>query len=184
MAKRSRTSGTEFEFRMPTVSKEHVAFIESCEENLQIDEHGLEEALQSQVTSYYEVSKRMSLEISRRDAAKQYLKSVEARVDAQIRRKAKDDGEKITEPGVEARRISDEEVLAATHVLMDAEARVRDITALKEAFSQRSYVLKDMVSLWISNYYGGSEDERANKSVRSMNAEATKRSTRERLRRE
>src|SRR3990172_5573548 len=184
MARRPKVSELGFEFRMPIVSTEHVEFIEEHEDGLQIDEHGLEDALQIQVTSYYAVSKQLSLEVSRRDAAKQYLKSVEARVDSKIRRKAKDDGEKITEPGVEARRISDEEVLAAPPILMDAEARVRDITALKDAYTQRSYVLKDMVSLWISNYYGGSEDERANRTVRNSKAETTKQATRERLRRQ
>lgn len=183
MVKRTRVSEAGFEFRMPIVPREHVRFIEEHEYDLKIDENGLEEALQSQVTSYYEVSKQLSLEVSRRDAAKQYLKQIESRVDAEIRRKAKTDGDKITEVVVEARRIASEDVIEATNILLDAESRVRDITALKDAFSQRSYVLKDMVSLWISNYYGGSEDERANKSVRSMNAEATKRATRERTRR-
>lgn len=184
MAKRETVSEAGFEFRMPRVSKEHTSFVEAQESGLQIDEHALEEELQSQAPAYYEVSKRLSLEVSRRDAAKHYLKTVEARVDGEIRKAAKDAGDKVTENIVENKKILDGSVIEATQVLMDAEARVRDLTSLKEAFMQRSYVLKDMVALYIANYYSGTEGERGERSVRAADAANSKRAIKERLRRE
>lgn len=184
MAKRERVSEAGFEFRMPVVPAEHIRFIEAQEEGLQIDEHGLEEELQSQVPSYYEVSKRLSVEVSRRDAAKHYLKTVEARVDGDLRREAKAAGDKVTETVIENRRILVDDVIAATQILLDAESRVRDLTTLKEAFTQRSYVLKDLVALYIANYYSGTEAERGERAARSISAETAKRATKERLRRE
>lgn len=177
MAKRERASEAGFEFRMPLVPAEHVRFIEAQEEGLRIDEHALEEELQSQVPSYYEVSKRLSLEISRRDAAKHYVKTVEARVDGGIRGEAKEAGEKVTETTVENRKILNADVIEATQILMDAESRVRDLTVLKEAFTQRSYVLKDLVALYISNYYSGNEAERGERAAK---ADEVKRATKER----
>lgn len=171
-------------FRMPRVSEAHREFVEQYEEGLQIDQNALEDALQSQVPSYYEVSKRLSEAESRRDAAKHYLKTVEARVDDEIRRKAKEDGEKITEGAVAARLLVDEAVTEANNLYMDASAQYRDLVALKEAYSQRSYMLKELISLWIANYYSGDIDDRASRSVRNARADTTKRATRDRLRRE
>lgn len=171
-------------FRMPSTTDGHKEFIEAQEEGLAIDENALEEELQNQVPSYYEVSKRFAEAESRRDAAKHHLKVVEARVDDEIRRLAKEAGEKLTEVALAARLMTDEAVTQANNLYLDASAAYRDLLALKEAFTQRSYMLKELVALWIANYYGGDIEGRASRSVRSVNADNTKRATRERLRRD
>lgn len=132
-------------------------FIEAMELGLQIDEYELNEAGKVQVDFFYRVSKRLALEISRRDSSKQNIKTVEAQVDAEIRRERAKNGEKVTEKEVESLKLVNPDYLDAMDEHLEHSRQVNLLSALKEAFQQRSYVLKDMVQLYIANYYSNSE---------------------------
>lgn len=154
--------------------------VEELEQGLRIDEHALDEALIAQPESFYRVSKRLALLTSRRDAAKQALAEEEARCDGQIRSDAAKEKEKLTETEIKNMIRLDKDVGKAQTELNQLGREVGLLGALKEAFQQRSYVLKDLTSLHIANYYapnssdGGPsgralKDHRASHAKREMN---------------
>ena len=136
-------------------------FITEHERHQRIDQNALDDGLRQQVLSYYAVSKRLAIQISLRDEAKQRLKLVEAKVDSSIREDARDVSEKITEREVESRRVCNQDYKKAQYQLLTLESGVHALAALKESFLQRSYVLKDLVNLWVASYYSDSESSAA-----------------------
>jgi hypothetical protein len=127
--------------------------IEDLETGLQIDEYALDEALVAQPEYFYRVSKKLALTVSQRDAAKQGLAEEEARCDGQFREDAAREKEKLTETEVKNLIRLDKEVIKQQEQLNRLNREVGLLTALKEAYQQRSYVLKDLTSLHIANYY-------------------------------
>lgn len=145
--------------------------ISDLETGLRIDEHELSGSLLEQPELFYRVSKALALQVSRRDAAKQVVAETEAKVDMEVRRAAQVAEEKITEKQVAAEVLLSSKVQTAVAEHQRLALDVGKLTALKEAFSQRSYVLKDMVALYISNYYG----DASNSSTRQVRADAGER---------
>jgi len=150
------------------------SFLAEYQNALRIDEHALDEALLDQAPSYYEISKQVALQGSRRDALKQYLKEVEARVDIEIREEAQSAGEKVTEGLVTSRRLIHKDIQRAHRMFARGDRAVQALQALKEAYTQRSYALKELVNLWISNYYENSESEAATRASRDIRARGAK----------
>jgi hypothetical protein len=136
----------------PRIPKE-MKLLEELEEGLQIDEHALDEALQSQPDLFYRVSKQLAILTSRRDAAKQGVTLAEADAQARIRRERSKNDEKVTDKAVEADVRRDKEVERAQQEFLTLNSMVGQYGALKEAFQQRSYVLKDLCGLYVANYY-------------------------------
>lgn len=163
--------------------------IRELEDALRIDEHALEEALRDQPSMFYRVSKAFALEMSRRDAAKQALADAEARADLDIRDEAREEEArvvgkgkeaatskiKLTEGEVRARVQLSAEVVIARDALAARFDAVAKLTALKEAFQQRSYALKDLASLYVANYYTASENGAADRASRDLGASETRR---------
>lgn len=130
--------------------------LDELEKGLKIDEHALDEALQQQPDLFYRVSKTLAMLTSRRDAMKQEKETVEAQADLTIRRKHARDKDKATEGSIRAEIRLDREVIEVGNELLELANLVAQFAALKEAFQQRSYVLKDLVNLYTANYFGDS----------------------------
>jgi hypothetical protein len=144
--------------------------IETLEEALAIDEHALDEALIRQPDAFYRVSKKLAMELSIRDAAKQALQEEEAYADERARSSIPE-GEKVTETSIKSLVRLDKKVLAATDKLLMHNRRVAMLQALKEAFQQRSYVMKDLVSLYVANYFGDTSGGRSETQLRTRRAD-------------
>lgn len=129
---------------------------------LAIDENALNEALCAQPDLFYRVSKAYALQMSRRDAAKQALQDAEAAADLAERDAAQREDRKVTEGEIKARVQIDPQVAAARARLASLGEEVAKLSALKEAFQQRSYALKDLAGLYIANYYSASEHSGGN----------------------
>lgn len=177
--------------------------VQDLERSLSIDEHALEVALADQPQIFYRVSKALALDISRRDAAKQALADAEARADLAVREEArnaeaqaaraalnrttKDKAPapkvKLTEGEVTARVQLDDGVLAARERFNVLNESVGKLSALKEAFQQRSYALKDLVGLYIANYYTASEHSGSSLAVKDRAAADARASMAEQRRR-
>lgn len=168
--------------RRPPEDFDDIADLEAL---LAIDENGLEEALRDQPTLFYRISKAYALEVSRRDAAKQALADAEARADLDIRDEAREDEAtarrnkdeskiKLTESEVKARVALDGNVVRARDALASRSETLARLTALREAYQQRSYALKDLASLYIANYYTASEHT-AGRTIRDRQAEDNRR---------
>lgn len=173
--KREKPSEGKSTFRLPTLTQDLVEFLEEHERNVPIDEHDLVSCQKQQTESYDAVGRRAAFEASKRDAAKQHLKMVSARVEDRIRADAKDEGEKVTEATVAARVLLDPDVIEAETILQDLNRAVRDLEALRDSFQQRSVMLRDMAQLWIAGYYGDSATAGADRAVRAINAKDAKR---------
>lgn len=132
--------------------------LEQLEDGLQIDQHDLDTALVQQPDWFYRVSKKLTYLVSQRDAVKQSLAEEEARCDAQFRSDAKNEKDKTTETEIKNMIRLDKEVRKISDHLLTLNRQVGEMTALKEAFQQRSYVLKDLVNLYVANYYTSNQD--------------------------
>lgn len=130
--------------------------IADLEASLQIDENALEDVCREQTTLLYRVARELSIAISRRDAAKQDLEYIEARVALELREQVRT-GEKITADEVKARVKVHPDYLAAVEELTKTQNMIGEWAPLKEAYQQRSYMLNHLVDLYLSNYYGNIE---------------------------
>lgn len=127
--------------------------LQDLEKALKIDKHALDEGLECQSDLFYMVARECALLMSRQDSASQELKEIEAFVDQKIRREL-DPNEKVTERDIEARRRTHSDVVEVVSKLLDLKRDVAIWQALKEAWQQRSYVLKELVTLYVASYYG------------------------------
>jgi len=169
------------------MSDSDIKLLEDLEDGLQIDEHALDEALQQQPDLFYRVSKHLAVLTSRRDAAKMSVAEAEAQADGLIRREIqkqldvdaraaekKKSGSRRPEntvQAIEAMKRLDPDVQDAMDDFLALNAAVGQFGALKEAFQQRSYVLKDLVSLYIANYYSDKSEGSAGSRVRTHEAD-------------
>lgn len=129
---------------------------------IQIDRDTLDDCLIQQPQLYYEVSERLALAISRRDAQKEDVKVTESEVDEIVRQDAVDGEKKITEAGVKAQVAQHKDVIAARKALSRLDTEIGRLSALKEAYSQRSHALRELCGLYAANYWGdGSGGSRA-----------------------
>lgn len=150
--------------------------LKAGQKQLAIDKHALDEALEVQPVVFYDISQRLALQTSRRDALKQQLLVVEAEVDETIRRVGlTESGDKLTEKLIEAEKRRHPDTVQCMKAYLRASYYVNELSALKEAFIQRSYVLKELVSLHIANYYGDQGVRTNTNSMKDTSADYAKR---------
>jgi hypothetical protein len=118
-----------------------------------IDENALETMVKRQADLFYDAARQLTLAISKRDAAKRGVKLVEAETLLKIKQKATDDEVRLTIPEMEALVVTNRNVIDAYNGLFDLDREVGEWFALKDAYQQRNEALRDMVKLYLSNYY-------------------------------
>lgn len=126
--------------------------LQELEQGLAIDENALEESCQTHSDLFYRTAKQLAILTSRRDEAKKIKEEVEAEVDAEIRDDANNAGEKITEKEIDSEKRLNKRVKEATSNLLELNGQVGIMSALKESYLQRSYMLKSMVEMTVSGY--------------------------------
>lgn len=126
--------------------------IDELAEKLAIDQHDLNSALIVQPGAMQDVGDALAFAISVRDACKDELKLEEAYADERVRSSVPA-GEKVTETYVAKQVLLDSKYQDAQKRLRDAELRVGRLAALKDSFNQRSYAIKDLVTLHHTAYY-------------------------------
>lgn len=130
-------------------------YLPQLEQALLIDENELDQAIKVQSELFYRVAKRLALVISKRDAAKQEVSETEARLSVKIRHDAEVAEEKVTEKSIESQVRLHKDMEVASDELLAMNSEVGKLAALKEAYQQRNYMLKALVDLYISGYFGG-----------------------------
>jgi hypothetical protein len=65
----------------------------------------------------------------------------------------------------------DRKVIEANDKLLKLSRETALLQALKEAFQQRSYVMKDLVSLYVANYFGDASGGRSETHLRTKRAD-------------
>ena len=124
------------------------------ETELQIDRNALDDELVHQPSKFLQASRDYAEALSVRDQAKQDVEVSKAEASLRIRRQCEQDGEKVTEAIIAARVETDKKCRQAVTTYLDSKKACEEALALKEAFMQRSYVLKDLAALYIAGYYG------------------------------
>jgi hypothetical protein len=164
-----------------TSNKREATFLEELQSTLRIDQNALEDAAAQHPELFYRVASEYALTTSLRDQAKQDLSETEAKADSRIRHDIEVAGDKVTEKAVESAKLLDGQVTKARDRLMRLNQEVGEWSALKEAFQQRGYVLRDLVQLYLSRYYSDTENQshrvreaRAGHARRELNKERHK----------
>lgn len=126
---------------------------------LMIDKHAIDDELVRGPQRFNDVCDALALAISRRDAAKDELKVTEAEVDKVVRAVYADDEtkKKPTETQVANEVLLHRDVRDARQNLLDCQEQVERLGAMKESYTQRSYAIKDLVSLHLASYFGQTE---------------------------
>lgn len=126
-------------------------------EGLQIDKFSLDEMLVRQPELFFQVSEKFAISLSKRDQAKSNIAEIEAKTELDIRAHYIKSGEKITEATVKSVMRIDEDVVNAHNEYIKLKEDAAKWESLKDSFSQRSYILRDIAQLFLSNYYTNNE---------------------------
>lgn len=125
--------------------------IEDLRQYLLIDKTALDDELVKQASLYFKVSEAWTEASAERDLLKETLSYKDAKIEQRIRKEL---GDKATEGKVKSLVTIDEEHAEANGQYLDAKVKADRLAALKDAFHQRGYMLRDLAQLFISNYYG------------------------------
>lgn len=146
-------------------------FLIQMEEALKIDETSLERCLFEQPEIFYRVAKAAALAISKRDALKKTIEEVEAEAELAIRADAET---RITADEVKARKRVSPSVVSVVENYNAMTKKASVLNALKEAFTQRQFMLKELVALYLANYYSDTPS-RSMQQTRDIDSDAAKR---------
>lgn len=127
--------------------------LNELQEQLAIDKSVLDDEVIRQPVLFYTISEQLTDAIAERDAAKEELNSIDADLDGVWRKKLSKLDSKVTEKMVSNCVQTSNEHEKAFDVWLTAKTKADKLLALKEAFQQRSYMLRDLVSLYSANYY-------------------------------
>lgn len=127
--------------------------LSDLQQQLAIDKSVLDDEVIRQPVLFYNISEQLTDAIAERDAAKEELNSTDAELDGTWRRKLNKADSKVTEKMVSNCVQTSVEHEKAFNAWLTAKTRADKLLALKEAFQQRSYMLRDLVSLYSANYY-------------------------------
>lgn len=102
---------------------------------------------------FYEVSDQLTDALAERDAAKEELAVVDAELDNSWRKKLAKVKDRVTDKVVQSCVLTSPEHEKAFQTYLHAKTKADRFLALKEAFQQRSFMLRDLVALYSANYY-------------------------------
>lgn len=145
---------------------------ERLERGLLFDQDDLDQVLIRQPQLFYEVGKQVANLTSQRDAWKQQLAEEEAKADARIRYEmSQDEDNKLREGEIKGKVLLSREVMATNKLLMECNKALGQWTALRDAYVQRAYILKDLANLYATNYFADSTVGYGARSVRNSDAD-------------
>lgn len=120
---------------------------------LAVDKYGLDDVLIQQPQLFHAVASEYAMSVSRVDLLKDQLKRLEGDLGLAIRQDKDTQGQKYTEAVILAGVASDTNRVMLFEELVAAQGECAQWQALRDAFLQRSYAIKDLVSLFTNEYY-------------------------------
>lgn len=129
--------------------------IAGLESRLSIGENNLESACNEQPDLLYSVVKEVALARSRRDGKKKELEESEAALYVRLRHDASVAAERVTEGEIKANITIDTTIKRLNDELLASNTQLAQWEALSTAYSQRSYMLRELCALWLARHYGG-----------------------------
>lgn len=123
--------------------------LETLREQLQIDRDDLDTCLVEQPDLYYHVAEAYVLAVAKRDEAKLDLEQATADLDKQFREAAAAAEEKVTEAALSRKLASAPRIQKLERELLGLRVEADKWQALKEAFQQRSFMMRELVAMFI-----------------------------------
>ena len=190
MVKRTKLNNGESESVHDLINSAMQENLDKSKAKLAIDEDDLDSALIEQPEFFFHVCEHYARAVARRDETKLDLDEIRAMVDAEIREDATTEGRRITETQIDYQLRADERVRKVKRRYI-ADTAVSDAWGmLKESFQQRSFMLREMVSLAISQqrdiasaYGSSSRREARDRKAGQVRAEVAEKRTRRTRRR-
>lgn len=124
--------------------------LDKLKAELVIDADALSDCLICQPQLYYDVTSEHVRAVADRDAKKLELDEVRAETDRDIRAHYAKSGDKITEAAIQQQIMLDRNVKTLTSEYLGTRDAADQWQALKEAFQQRSFMLRELVALHVS----------------------------------
>lgn len=147
--------------------------VDELRELLAIDKHSLDDEIQKQPQLFFKVSEAQVSAAARRDYLKEEIKRVDAELHAKHRRLIEKTGSRATDAAVTAAIQADPDHQRAVDAHINAAKEADLLVALKESFSQRSYMLRDLATLFVANYFESSS-MKANSAASDIRYEKAK----------
>lgn len=127
--------------------------IKEFQDYLKIDQGALDREIVQQPSLFFRVSEEYAKAQGHRDYLKEMLARVDAEVAHECRAKIEKDGERATDAKVSAAVLLHKDHVKAFKGYNNAKENVDMLSALKDAFVQRGYMLRELCSLYVSNYF-------------------------------
>lgn len=151
--------------------------LDEFEEALQIDKNDLDEEVIRQPQLIYMIHKACAGLVLKRDIADKTVDDIKLDLDKQFRKQAEDAGEKLTETAL-TRRIADTKAVRnAEEALLKAKHELAVWEGMKAAIQDRSYELRQLVSLYEVNYYANDGMGKAGRDHKDAVADRVRRET-------
>lgn len=128
-----------------------VTDIDEFRRYLKIDKHALDQELEEQPMLFFKISEAFVKAAAERDMLKEQLATTDAQLDAVAREGFAD--QKYTEAMVKNEVQTDKKHDTAMLKFLRAKEHADLLQALKEAFQTRSYMIRDLCSLYNANYF-------------------------------
>ena len=138
---------------------------------LSIDKDDLDEALVEQPDLYYHVADAYVTAVAERDAAKLDLEQATAELDKQFREAAAAAEEKMTETSLQRKIATTPRIMTLERDMLRYRVDADRWQALKEAFQQRSFMLRELVAMYVRRL-GDLTIERGSNDARGSLAQA------------
>lgn len=144
--------------RHKTVSaaEAEVDLIKRYRKDLAIDKDHLDDCLSKQPELYYHVAEAHSQAVADRDALKVDIELAEAEEGRRIRDEAAQLDEKLTEASLREQLTLTPRLQRLRQERLELEALINSWLALKESYQQRSYMLRELVPMYLSRLSSGS----------------------------
>lgn len=123
--------------------------IEEFKKYLVIDKNSLDQEIIQHPELLFHIAEACIEAASERDARKEILAMTDATIDAEVR----DEADKITEAAVKNRIQVHAKHVEAWTSYAEAKQRADVLSALRDSFSTRGFMLRDLVQLHVSGYW-------------------------------
>lgn len=134
-------------------SQQSLDLLDQYSQFVEIDKHNLDSCCVDQTRVYRDVGLEFASATSFRDLAKFELDKVKAECDKFIRQDAAINNERITEAQVAAKILEELEYQKANDEFLEWKMVTEKWTALKDSFTQRAYMLRELCQLWMAHYW-------------------------------
>ena len=141
--------------------------IDELKEYLKINKHRLDEELEEQPMLLFQISEAYVAAAAQRDALKEELATVDAKLDHEGRIDLDRKLDKVTEAMVKNYVQTNKKHEAATMAYFAAKQQADLLSALKESFQSRGFMIRDLCSLYTANYYEQSSVKPTNDANRT-----------------